>query len=85
MHNLFQMWFDDVLDHGMCSRSYFFPHIFSLVSSSFILSIFLSLFIISESLQKGFTSAGYFKQSLIPDIMKIVLKSALKGTSSWSN
>ena len=43
--------------------------------------LFCSLFILSGALQKGFTSAAYFKQSLISDFMKIVLKSALKGMS----
>ncbi|RMX48437.1 hypothetical protein pdam_00020451, partial [Pocillopora damicornis] len=33
--------------------------------------------IVEGSIQKGITSAAYFKQSLVPDIMKIVLKSAL--------
>ena len=37
------------------------------------------LFDLSGSIQKGITSAAYFKQSLVPDIMKIVLKSALSG------
>jgi len=46
-----------------------------------ISSVFLCILnIVQESLQKGFTSAGYFKQSLIPDIMRIVLKSALKDS-----
>lgn len=36
--------------------------------------------IVEGSIQKGITSAAYFKQSLVPDIMKIVLKSALSDS-----
>jgi len=39
--------------------------------------------IVEGSIHRGITSAAYFKQSLIPDVMRIVLKSALKGIVGW--
>jgi len=44
MRNLLQMWFDDVLDHGMCSRSHFVPHIFFL-GEQFLYSLYLSFLV----------------------------------------
>ncbi|XP_073239400.1 MMS19 nucleotide excision repair protein homolog isoform X2 [Porites lutea] len=39
------------------------------------------LSVVEGCIQEGVSSAGYFKLSLIPEVMKIVLKSALKGST----
>lgn len=45
-----------------------------------VCAVFLCILnIVEGSIQKGITSAAYFKQSLVPDIMKIVLESALSN------
>ena len=52
------------------------PSTYSSISYGVIL-----ISLIPDSIQKGVSSAGYFKLSLIPEVMNIVLKSALKGTN----
>ena len=45
-----------------------------------LVTVLILISLIPGCIQEGVSSAGYFKLSLIPEVMKIVLKSALKGT-----
>ena len=46
-----------------------------------LVTVLILISLIPGCIQEGVSSAGYFKLSLIPEVMKIVLKSAVNGTN----